>query len=101
MPVVKVKETENFEGALRRFKRICEKAGVIAEMRRHEFYEKPKWKRKRKTAQAKKRWLKKLSRDKVDPARGQPRGTRGVKKPRRTTRNGIGTGSTRNQSGRE
>ena len=41
MPSVKVKENEPFEYALRRFKRSCEKAGVIAETRRREFYEKP------------------------------------------------------------
>lgn len=69
MPNVKVRDHEPFEIALRRFKRICEKAGLISEMRRHEFYEKPKWKRKRLAAQAKKRLLKKLSRDRVSPAR--------------------------------
>ena len=41
MPSVKVRENEPFEYALRRFKRSCEKAGVLAETRRREFYEKP------------------------------------------------------------
>ncbi|GAB4178743.1 MAG: 30S ribosomal protein S21 [Wenzhouxiangellaceae bacterium] len=63
MPSVKVKENEPFEFALRRFKRACEKAGVVAEMRRREFYEKPTQERKRKRAAAIKRHLRKLSRD--------------------------------------
>jgi small subunit ribosomal protein S21 len=63
MPSVRVKENEPFEVALRRFKRSCEKAGVLAEVRRREFYEKPTWERKRKAAAAVKRNLKRLSRD--------------------------------------
>ena len=63
MPSVKVKENEPFEYALRRFKRSCEKAGVIAETRRREFYEKPTQERKRKKAAAVKRHLRKISRD--------------------------------------
>lgn len=63
MPSVKVKDNEPFEIAIRRFKRTCEKAGIISEMRRHEFYEKPKWERKRKKAQAVKRWQKKIHRE--------------------------------------
>ncbi|MGD9153247.1 MAG: 30S ribosomal protein S21 [Gammaproteobacteria bacterium] len=63
MPSVKVKDNEPFEIAIRRFKRACEKAGIISEMRRHEYYEKPKWERKRKKAQAVKRWQKKIQRE--------------------------------------
>lgn len=63
MPNVKVKENEPFDVALRRFKRSCEKAGVLAEVRRREFYEKPTWIRKRKAAAAVKRHQKKLSRE--------------------------------------
>ena len=48
MPSVKVRENEPFEFALRRFKRTCEKAGVLAETRKREFYEKPTQERKRK-----------------------------------------------------
>jgi small subunit ribosomal protein S21 len=62
MPTVRVKEHEPFEVALRRFRRSCEKAGVFAEVRRREFYEKPTTVRKRKAAAARKRELKKLSR---------------------------------------
>jgi small subunit ribosomal protein S21 len=63
MPTVRVKEGENPEYALRRFKRACEKAGILTELRRREFYEKPTAERKRKQAAAIKRHLKKVSRD--------------------------------------
>lgn len=63
MPTVRVKEGENPEYALRRFKRACEKAGILTELRRREFYEKPTALRKRKQAAAVKRHLKKISRE--------------------------------------
>ena len=63
MPSVKLKENEPFDVALRRFKRSCEKAGVLSEVRRREFYEKPTSVRKREKAAAVKRNLKKTSRD--------------------------------------
>ena len=63
MPSVRVKENEPFEVAMRRFKRSCEKAGVLAEARRREFYEKPTAVRKRKAAAAVKRQLKRVSRE--------------------------------------
>ena len=53
MPSVQVRENEPFEIALRRFKRGCEKAGILTETRRREFYEKPTAMRKRKIAAAK------------------------------------------------
>jgi small subunit ribosomal protein S21 len=63
MPSIKIKDNEPFDVALRRFKRSCEKAGVLAEVRRREFYEKPTWVRKRKAAAAVKRHQKKVSRE--------------------------------------
>ncbi len=63
MPYVKVKENEPFDVALRRFKRSCEKAGILAEVRRREFYEKPTSVRKRKAAAAVKRHAKKVQRE--------------------------------------
>ncbi|WP_170688039.1 30S ribosomal protein S21 [Escherichia coli] len=66
MPVIKVRENEPFDVALRRFKRSCEKAGVLAEVRRREFYEKPTTERKRakaSAASAVKRHAKKLARE--------------------------------------
>jgi small subunit ribosomal protein S21 len=63
MTHVRVKENEPFDIALRRFKRSCEKAGVLSEVRRREFYEKPTAVRKRKAAAAVKRHIKKLQRE--------------------------------------
>ena len=63
MTSVNVRENEPFDIALRRFKRSCEKAGVLSEVRRREFYEKPTAVRKRKAAAAVKRHLKKLQRE--------------------------------------
>ena len=65
MPTVKVKENEPFDVAMRRFKRACEKAGVLTEVRRREFYEKPTSVRKRKAAAAVKRHLKKIQREQM------------------------------------
>lgn len=63
MPVIKVRENESFDVALRRFKRSCEKAGILAEVRSREFYEKPTTIRKREKASAKKRNAKKIARE--------------------------------------
>ncbi len=63
MPAIRVKENEPFDVALRRFKRSCEKAGVLTEIRRREYYEKPTAIRKRKAAAAVKRQAKKSGRD--------------------------------------
>ena len=60
LPGVKVKENESFEGALRRFKKQCEKAGIMFELRRREHYEKPSVRRKKKALAARKRALKRL-----------------------------------------
>ncbi|MYM63308.1 30S ribosomal protein S21 [Pseudomaricurvus sp. HS19] len=63
MPAVKLKENEPFDVALRRFKRACEKAGVLSEVRSREFYEKPTTVRKRAAAAAVKRHAKKVQRE--------------------------------------
>ena len=63
MPTVRVKENEYFDAALRRFKRACEKAGILSELRRREYYEKPTQERKRKRAAAIKRHMKKMARE--------------------------------------
>ena len=65
MPAVRVRENEPFDVALRRFKRSCEKAGVLSEVRRREYYEKPTSVRKRKMAAAVKRHAKKVSRERA------------------------------------
>ncbi|MYD42994.1 MAG: 30S ribosomal protein S21 [Gammaproteobacteria bacterium] len=63
MPSIKIRDSESFDLALRRFKRSCEKAGILSEARRREYYEKPTTVRKRKEAAAKKRLQKKISRE--------------------------------------
>ena len=55
MPGVKVREGETFEQALRRFKKQCEKAGILSEVRKREYYEKPSVKKKKKREAAKKK----------------------------------------------
>ena len=62
MPGVRVREREHFDAALRRFKRTCEKVGVLTELRRREYYEKPTQERKRKKAAAVKRHMKRQAR---------------------------------------
>lgn len=63
MPGIKIRENESFDVALRRFKRCCEKAGILSEVRRREFYEKPTSIRKREKASAIKRYAKKIARE--------------------------------------
>jgi small subunit ribosomal protein S21 len=48
MPEVIIHDDESFERALRRFKKKCEKAGILADLRKHRHYEKPSERRKRK-----------------------------------------------------
>jgi small subunit ribosomal protein S21 len=60
LPGVKIKENETFDTALKRFKKQVEKAGVMYELRRREYYEKPSVRRKKKAVAARKRALKKL-----------------------------------------
>jgi small subunit ribosomal protein S21 len=60
MPGVKVREGESFESALKRFKKQCEKAGILSEIRKREHYEKPSVRKKKKALAAKKRMLKKM-----------------------------------------
>lgn len=63
MPTVDIPENSSFEGALRRFKRACEKAGIPTKLRQLEYYEKPTAARKRKRAAAVKRYAKKLQKE--------------------------------------
>ena len=55
MAEIRVKDNESLENALKRFKRQCAKAGVLAEVRKREHYEKPSVKRKKKSEAARKR----------------------------------------------
>ena len=51
MSTIRVGDNENLENALRRFKRKCSRDGIIGDLRKKEFYEKPSVK-KRKKAEA-------------------------------------------------
>lgn len=61
MPLVHVRDDESFEGALRRFKRKCEKSGILTELKKRQHYEKPSVKRKRKAVQARKKMMRKMA----------------------------------------
>ena len=58
MSEFKVQKGETLESALRRFKRYCQKAGVLSEVRKREHYEKPSVRRKLKSEAARKRKFK-------------------------------------------
>ncbi len=60
MPGIRIREDESFEIALKRFKKQCEKAGILSEIRKREHYEKPSIKRKKKLLAAKKRAFKRM-----------------------------------------
>lgn len=55
MSEVRVGKNESLDSALKRFKRSCQKAGVMQEMRKHEHYEKPSVRRKKKSEAARKK----------------------------------------------
>lgn len=63
MSSIRVREGESFESAVRRFKRSCEKSGILSELRKREHYEKPSVRRKKKMIAARKRALKKVRKD--------------------------------------
>lgn len=55
MPTIRLRDNEPFEVALRRFKKIMEKEGVISEVKKREYYDKPSVKRKKKEIAARKK----------------------------------------------
>jgi len=57
LPVIRPKEDESFESLLKRFKKTSEKAGILAEYKKREHYEKPSTRKKRKALAAKKKSL--------------------------------------------
>jgi small subunit ribosomal protein S21 len=60
MPYVRVRENESFENALRKFKKQCEKEGILSEIKKREHYDKPSAKKKKKALAARKKALKKI-----------------------------------------
>ena len=65
MTWVRVKEHEPIDSAVRRFKKQCEKAGLLKELRKREHYEKPSVRRKKKAIAARKRAIRRITRNTV------------------------------------
>lgn len=57
--IVRIRDGESFESAFRRFKKSCEKAGILSEVKKRENFEKPSVRLKKKSISARKRALKK------------------------------------------
>jgi small subunit ribosomal protein S21 len=68
MPLIKVREDESLENALKRFKRKCEKSGILTEIKKRQHYEKPSVKKKRKALAARKKLLKRLAQERRNSA---------------------------------
>ncbi len=63
MPLVRVRDDESLENALRRFKRKCEKSGVLSEVKKRQHFLKPSQRRKIKALAARKKALKRLAQE--------------------------------------
>jgi len=68
MPLIKVREDESLENALKRFKRKCEKSGILTEIKKRQHYEKPSVKKKRKALAARKKLLKRMAQERKQSA---------------------------------
>lgn len=62
LALVRLRESESFEQAFRRFKKSCEKSGVLSEVKKREHFEKPGVRKKKKSLAARKRATKKTRR---------------------------------------
>ncbi|MBI5741318.1 MAG: 30S ribosomal protein S21 [Nitrospirae bacterium] len=60
MPYVRIGENESFENALRKFKKQCEREGILSEIKKREHYDKPSVKRKKKAIAARKKAVKRF-----------------------------------------
>jgi small subunit ribosomal protein S21 len=58
MPGILIREDEPFEKAMRRFKKICERSGIISDMKKHQRFEKPSERKKRKINASKRNRIK-------------------------------------------
>lgn len=65
MTVIKIRENESIEDALRRFKRECERSGIMQEIKRREYYESPSVRRKKKLAEIKRKLRRKMLKRKL------------------------------------
>ncbi len=59
MALTRLRDNESFEQAFRRFKKACEKSGILSEVKKREHYEKPGIRKKKKSLSARKRAVKK------------------------------------------
>ena len=59
MPFIRVGDGESLENALKKFKKQCDREGIISEVKRREFYDKPSVKKKKKAIAARKKASKK------------------------------------------
>ena len=62
MAWIRVKANEPIDSAIRRFKKQCEKAGILKELRKRQQYEKPSVRRKKKAVAARKRAIRRTER---------------------------------------
>ncbi len=62
MALTRVRDNESFEQAFRRFKKACEKSGILSEVKKREHFEKPSVRKKKKSISARKRMAKKAKR---------------------------------------
>ncbi|MBX7232247.1 MAG: 30S ribosomal protein S21 [Bdellovibrionales bacterium] len=62
MALIRIRDSEGFEQAFRRFKKSCEKSGILSEVKKREHFEKPSVRLKKKSIAARKRVAKKLKR---------------------------------------
>lgn len=60
MPSVRVRENESLENALKKFKKQCEKEGILSDVRKKEHYDKPSVKKKKKAIEARKKAVKRI-----------------------------------------
>lgn len=62
MAMIRIRDNEGFEQAFRRFKKACEKSGILSEVKKREHFEKPSVRKKKKSISARKRAMKKQRR---------------------------------------
>lgn len=60
MPSIRVRENDSFENALKKFKKQCEKEGILSEIKKREHYDKPSIKKKKKAIAARKKSVKRV-----------------------------------------
>ena len=60
MPTVRISEGDSFENAFRKFKKQCEREGILSEIKKREHYEKPSIKRKKKAIAARKKAVRRM-----------------------------------------